>query len=316
MEADETRVRPRRREEEELERGRSVTTWRASLRVLPVSIRESRRWVLLLIGVACLAWGCPAAEEPRTLTLATTTSVRDSGLLDVLLPTFERETGIEVRIVAVGTGAALRMGREGNADVLLTHAPPQEKALLEAGVLRRRVPFMENAFVIAGPADDSAGIADAGSPEEALHRIEESGASWVSRDDRSGTHLREIALFAAAGIDLDESRLALIRTGSGMGASLQVAGERRAYLLSDLGTFLAFRERTGLVAWSWPSESLRNVYSILQIAGERLPHPIARSEAEALERHLLSPEVQRRIAGFGRERFGRPLFSPLASLQD
>lgn len=261
--------------------------------------------------------GAPAvptpSEAPRSLLLATTTSVRDSGLLDALLPDFEQQTGIQVRVIAVGTGAALRMGREGNADVLLTHAPVAEKALLEEGVLRRRTPFMQNHFVIAGPPEDPAKVAAAESPEEALRRIARRPAPWVSRSDESGTHLREVELFEAAGLDADADWPGFVRTGSGMGASLQVAGERRAYILSDIGTFLAFRDRIGLVALSRPAESLRNVYSILQLEGARFSHPLAQEEAEALERHLLEPSVQATIAGFGQARFGRPLFTPIAA---
>jgi len=293
------------------------------IRIHVVGVRAALL-VALLLALVGFAVGCsdsdgegdPAAAlenaAPRSLLLATTTSVRDSGLLDALLPGFEAQTGIRVRVVAVGTGAALRMGREGNADVLLTHAPAAEQALLEAGVLRRRTPFMQNDFVIAGPPEDPAGVAAADSPEEAVQRIARQPAPWVSRSDESGTHRREVELFEAAGLKPDASWPGLVRTGSGMGASLQVAGERRAYILSDLGTFLAFRDRVGLVAHSRPAEALRNVYSILQIEGARFSHPLAQEEAEALERHLLEPAVQATIADFGQARFGRPLFTPIA----
>lgn len=304
---------------------RRTTSWLlgrggAEARFRAVAVRAA-----LLLALVGLAVGCSRSENetaptselenaaPRSLLLATTTSVRDSGLLDALLPGFEAQTGIRVRVVAVGTGAALRMGREGNADVLLTHAPAAEQALLEAGVLRRRTPFMQNYFVIAGPPEDPAGVAEADSPEQAVQRIARQPAPWVSRSDESGTHRREVELFEAAGLKPDASWPGLVRTGSGMGASLQVAGERRAYILSDIGTFLAFRDRIGLVALSRPAESLRNVYSILQIEGARFSHPLAREEAEAFERHLLEPSVQAEIAGFGQARFGRPLFTPIAA---
>ncbi len=255
----------------------------------------------------------PGGAAPRSPLLATTTSVRDSGLLDALLPGFEAQTGIRVRVVAVGTGAALRMGREGNADVLLTHAPVAEQALLDARVLRRRTPFMQNYFVIAGPPEDPAGVAEADSPEQAVQRIARHPAPWVSRSDESGTHRREAALFEAAGLGPDADWSGFVRTGSGMGASLQVAGERRAYILSDIGTFLAFRDRIGLVDLSRPAEALRNVYSILLLEGARFSHPLAQEQAEAFERYLLEPSVQATIAGFGQARFGRPLFAPIAA---
>ncbi len=253
------------------------------------------------------------ATEPKaqSMLLATTTSVRDSGLLDALLPTFTTATGIKVQVIAVGTGAALRMGREGNADVLLTHAPGAEQVLVDDGIVIRRTPFMENFFVIAGPETDPAGVAQATSPESAIAQIAKQGARWISRDDDSGTHKREKSLFRAAGIDPDTKREGLGRTGAGMGHSLQVAGERRAYILSDLGTFLAFRERVGLVALSKPGPSLRNIYSVLQLNAERFDHALKTEAAEAFEAYLLSPAVQQEISTFGLDRFGRTLFTPL-----
>ncbi|MBW1884992.1 MAG: substrate-binding domain-containing protein [Deltaproteobacteria bacterium] len=255
--------------------------------------------------------GCDPAETPRSMLLATTTSVRDSGLLDALLPEFTQRTGIEVRVIAVGSGAALRMGREGDADLLLTHAPTAEQVLVDAGIVRRRTPFMENHFVIAGPAVDPAGIKAMSTPEAALQAIARSQAAWVSRADDSGTHKREVALWKAAGLSPEASWEGLLHTGSGMGLSLQVAGEKRAYILTDIGTFLAFRERVDLVSLSTPSESLRNVYSLLQLDASNFDYALKTEEAEALERHLLSPDTQRRIGIFGQQRFGRAVFVPL-----
>jgi len=253
----------------------------------------------------------PASDPTSSILLATTTSVRDSGLLDALLPDFTERTGIDVRVIAVGTGAALRMGREGNADVLLTHAPSAEQALIDDGVVRRRTPFMENHFVIAGPEQDPAGIASAVSPAEAIQRIAEANAAWVSRADDSGTHKREKTLMREAGLDLDQPWPSVAQTGSGMGGSLQVAGERRAYILSDIGTFLAFEPRIDLIVLSKPAPSLRNVYAILQLDGERLNRPIDIDAVDAFEQYLVEPGTQKRIGAFGRERFGRALFTPM-----
>lgn len=267
---------------------------------------------LAAAALASVTGPAVAAESgEQSLILATTTSVRDSGLLDELLPDFTRASGIEVRVIAVGTGAALRMGREGNADLLLTHAPAAEKLLVDEGVVTRRTPFMENFFVIAGPADDPAGVAGAASPERAIQRIAAVSAPWVSRADDSGTHKKEKALFAGAGVDPEAGWPGFSRTGSGMGLTLQVAGERRAYILSDIGTFLAFRERIGLKSLSRPAPSLRNVYSLLQLDAERFERPLRSTQAQALERFLVGADVQRRIGEFGRKRFGRPLFTPL-----
>jgi len=254
------------------------------------------------------------AESERTgkaVLLATTTSVRDSGLLDALLPRFRKETGIEVRVIAVGTGAALRMGREGNADLLLTHAPEAEQKLVEDGIVRRRTPFMENYFVLAGPPNDPAGIAATSSPEAALERIAAQRAAWVSRSDDSGTHKREIRLFQAAGLPPDVKWDGLVRTGSGMGQSLLVAGEKRAYILSDIGTFLAFQKRTELRSFTGAADALRNVYSILQLDATKFDHALRTPAAEAFERFLLDARTLQEISAFGVERYGRTLFQPI-----
>lgn len=252
---------------------------------------------------------CACSDDRPGLVLATTTSVQDSGLLDELLPQFAAESGVRVQTVAVGSGAALRMGREGNADVLLTHAPGGEEELLAEGALASRNPFMENFFVLAGPPGDPARIADAPSVSDALRRIRRSESPWVSRGDDSGTHRKERELWLAAGLDPSDEWPGFNRTGSGMGFSLQVAGERGAYLLSDRGTFLSFRERTGLVAYSHPESALRNVYSVMRVNPERFE--VRDAEARAFEAFLLRPDVQARIASFGTERYGEPLFAPL-----
>ncbi len=273
------------------------------------------RWISRIGLAALLAMASLqptlAVASGRSLILATTTSVRDSGLLEVLLPDFTKQSGIEVRVIAVGTGAALRMGREGNADVLLTHAPSAEQVLIDDGVVTRRTPFMQNHFVIAGPPDDPADVAGAASPVDAIRRIARSRSNWVSRADDSGTHKRETSLFEAAGVAVDDAWKGLDRTGSGMGLSLQVAGERRAYILSDIGTFLALQKRIDLVVLSKPADSLRNVYSILQLDSTRFERPIASDAAKTLEAFLISDETQDQIARYGQKRFGRPLFMPL-----
>ena len=263
----------------------------------------------LLLGVTVLMAAIASAAD-RSMILATTTSVRDSGLLDALLPAFTEESGIRVRVIAVGTGAALRMGREGNADLILTHAPVSEQILVDEGIVRLRTPFMENFFVIAGPKDDPVGVADAATPEKAIQMISNAKAGWVSRSDDSGTHKREKSLFEAAGLDPEADWEGLVRTGSGMGLSLQVAGERRSYILSDIGTFLAFETRVDLVVHSKPAPSLRNIYSLLQLDPDRFEHRLHSAEAETLQRFLLGPAIQAKIGEFGRERFGRSLFTP------
>ena len=169
---------------------------------------------------------------------------------------------------------------------------------------------MENHFVLAGPGADPAGVRDAPDPPAALRRIAQLPAAFVSRGDDSGTHKREVALLRAAGLPEQGGWPGFVQTGTGMGLTLQVAGERQAYVLSDIGTFLAFRERTGLVALSGAHASLRNVYAVLRVNPESFANVKAEA-ASALEAFLVAPATQQRIAEFGRERFGRALFTPL-----
>ena len=278
------------------------------------------RWVWTTLALALQIigpwaegpWADPRAEEapPRSVLLATTTSVRDSGLLDTLLPIFTEQTGISVQAVAVGTGAALRMGAEGNADILLTHAPEAENALVAGGAVSKRVEIMENYFVIAGPSEDPAGVAESARAVDALAAIYAMKLPFVSRADDSGTHKREVALFRGAGVDPEARWPGLTRTGSGMGISLQVAGQRKAYILSDIGTFLAFRDRTGLVALSHPEPGLRNVYSVLLVNPKPFPR-VRAGEAERLAAFFRSKTAQENMGEFGKAKFGRPLFRPL-----
>ena len=270
---------------------------------------SARAFSLLLL---LLAPACSPELPERELLLATTTSLQDSGLLDELLPRFREHTGIAVRTVAVGSGAALRMGQEGNVDILLTHAPEAEQELVDSGAVLGRRPFMENYFVIAGPPADPFGIAGADSALSSYQRLWREHAPYVSRGDDSGTYKRELALLRAAGLEAVGDWEGYARTGSGMGLSLQVAGEMRAYILSDMGTFLAFKDRTNLASLSREEPTLRNVYSILRVNPERFPGRIRAESALELQRFLVAADVQLRIAAFGRERFGQPLFRPLS----
>jgi tungstate transport system substrate-binding protein len=240
----------------------------------------------------------------------TTTSVRDSGLLGALLPRFEQQTGIRTQVIAVGSGAALRMGSDANADALITHAPEGEAELVASGAVADRVPFMENYFAIVGTPEDPAGVRSASSPADAMRRIADSSSRYISRGDDSGTHRRELALLEQAGVEPARGWPGFASTGSGMGQTLAVAGERRAYALSDLGTFLAFRERIELDVLSRPDPALRNVYSVLRVDPGRLD-PARAARAERLEAFLVDDSTQEWIGEFGRERFGQALFEPL-----
>lgn len=281
----------------------------------------ARAALAVLTMLAALVSGLAAADraiaaEKRSILIATTTSLQESGLLDALLPGFADQSGYSIRVVAVGSGAALEMGRKGDADVVLAHSPAAEEALLKDGVVRSRTPIMENHFVLVGPKEDPAGVGKAKSPEDAFGRIFRLRPPFVSRADESGTHTKEKALFQAAGGDPAVRWPGYFQTGSGMGAALQVAGEKRAYILSDIGTFLAFRDRIDLVVLSKPAPALRNVYSILQLDPTRFERPIEIEGAKALERYLLSPAVQQQIRDFGVDRFGESLFVPLGAAAD
>lgn len=267
-----------------------------------------------LFQLAIIALGILGSESlaaQSEILLATTTSVQDSGLLDALLPELEKETGVKVRVIAVGSGAALRMAADGNADVVLSHAPEAEEELLTTQVFSARHPFMENYFLIAGPAGDPAGVRDASSGADAFRRIAAAKAPFVSRGDDSGTHKREQQLLQSAGLDPKPDWPGVVSTGAGMGQTLLVAGEKRAYTLSDIGTFLAFQKRTGLERLTRADDDLRNVYALLPVNPAKFPGRIHTEAANAVVEWFLRPTTLRRIAAFGREKYAEPLFRPL-----
>ena len=257
-----------------------------------------------------LAFAASVAAQEREIVLATTTSTADTGLLDSLLPMFERETGIAVKPIAVGTGAALEMARRGDADAVLVHAPEVERDYIRSGDLvdGRRVMF--NEFLIIGPADDPAGAK--GRPlVEAARAIARRG-SFVSRGDGSGTETRELALWKAAGV-APASLERREETGQGMGATLLVAEQRQTYTLTDRATYLAFKDRLTLVPLVEGDPVLRNVYSAYAVNPGR--HPAARrGEALRFVRYLTDPAVQEYIGRFGAAQWGEPLFHPDAEV--
>lgn len=267
---------------------------------------RSLRTLLLSVLVAVTAV-VHAAPQTRSIILATTTSTQDSGLLGVLVPRFEKERGIDVKAIAVGTGAALRMAGSGDADVVLVHAPAAERPYVDAGDLIDGRQVMHNDFVIVGPDDDPAGVRRQPTIAEAMRAIAAGGA-FVSRGDQSGTHTQELALWAGAGI---EPRALTRReeTGQGMGSTLNIADQRRAYTLTDRGTFLAQRARLTLRILFQGDPALRNVYHVYAVNPAR--HPKAKlAEARQFIKFLTSPAIQRAIGDFGREQFGEPLFFP------
>lgn len=249
----------------------------------------------------------------RSLILATTTSTQDSGLLDALLPAFEDDSGIRVKTVAVGSGAALALGARGEADALLVHAPGAERKWMAEGHGAMRLPVMHNEFVVVGPAADPASVRASATVTAALGQIARQRVAWISRDDGSGTDLLEKELWRQSGEPGKPSGEAgwYVRSGQGMGATLLIADARRAYTLSDRGTWLAWRAKVRLVELLRGDPRLRNDYSVICVRADKLPEGrIHAREAVALARWLTGPHAQRLIAEFGRERYGEPLFAP------
>ena len=261
---------------------------------------------LVPAAIALLASPEGNAQARPSIILATTTSTQDSGLLDVLVPRFEREQEIDVKVIAVGTGAALRMAATGNADAVLVHAPESERRYVESGDLVDGRLIMHNDFVIVGPPGDTA-VRKAGAIGDVMRAIAERGA-FISRGDESGTHTKELELWARAGINL-KSLERREETGQGMGATLSVADQKRAYALTDRATYLALRKRLQLVIVFEGDPILRNLYHAYAV--NNVKHPGAKAaQARAFIAFLVSPAIQRAIADFRREEFGQSLFIP------
>ena len=253
----------------------------------------------------------PSARAGDFITVASTTSTQNAGLFDHLLPLFEAETGIEVRVVAVGTGQALRLARNGDADLLLVHDKPSEEAFVAEGYGSERFDLMYNDFVVVGPVADPAGIAGTGDAAAALASIVAAKAPFVSRGDDSGTHRRERALWAAAGVDPTGASGTWYReAGQGMGATLNTATMMEAHTLADRGTWLSMRGRLDLRILVEGDARLRNQYGITLVSAERHPHVKAKP-ARRFAEWLLSPAGQAAIDGFAID--GERLFIPNAN---
>ena len=272
--------------------------------------------LLVLFAVVVSACGSAGANKPPAnpnLILATTTSTQDSGLLDVLVPLFEKQSGYTVKTVAVGTGEALKMGEEGNADVLLVHAPSSEVTFIQGGGGKDRMLVMHNDFIMVGPAADPAGIKGK-TPAAALTAIYEAGAPFVTRADDSGTYKKEVSLWQKAGVD-PKGQTWYIETGQGMGASLTVASEKEAYILTDRPTYLANKENLQLEILNEGDNSLLNVYHVITINPDKWPK-VNYEGARAFAKFITSAATQKVIGQFGRDKFGQPLFYPDADKTD
>ncbi|MEJ2012396.1 MAG: substrate-binding domain-containing protein [Anaerolineales bacterium] len=281
--------------------------------------------LLVLSMILALSLGAcsSAAVEPTrvppenpTLILATTTSTQDSGLLDVLIPIFQEKTGYIVQTVAVGTGAALKMAEEGNADVLLVHAPASEQALMQAGFGKDRMLIMHNDFVITGPASDPAGIRGLAFADDAFSRIAESQSTFVSRGDDSGTNKKELSIWSATQFDPATAKPSwYVESGQGMGATLIIASEKNAYTLTDRATYLANQENLDLEILVEGDPVLLNVYHVITVNPREWPQANY-DGAIAFAKFMTSPEIQAVIGEFGVEPFGQPFFFPDADKTD
>jgi tungstate transport system substrate-binding protein len=267
-----------------------------------------------LLALALLLAGPAAAQTaPTTVILSTTTSTQDSGLLDVLVPLFERQTGHTVKTISVGTGQALALAARGEADVTLAHAPGLEKKYVAEGKMRNRRLVMYNDFVIIGPADDPARIRGEKSAVAALKRIAAAGTRFVSRGDKSGTHTLELNLWKQAGITPGAPWY--IESGQGMGATLGIADDRRAYTITDRATLLAFAKRIALQTMVEGDRPLLNIYSVMEVNPANGPR-VNTAGGKAFADFMVAPQTQAVIKTFGVDRYGQPLFVPIAGKKE
>ena len=264
--------------------------------------------------VCAVSWASASAQTPGpTVVLSTTTSTQDSGLLDVLIPLFEKQSGLTVKPVSVGTGQALALAARGEADVVLVHAPALEKKYVADGKLLNRRLVMYNDFIVVGPEADPAKIRGGPRAAAALAKIAAAGARFVSRGDKSGTHILEQALWKEAGVT--PAAPWYIESGQGMGATLGIADDRRAYTLTDRGTYLAFSKRIALKTLVEGDRALFNVYSVMEVNSANGPRVNA-AGGKVFADFMLAPATQAVIKTFGVEKFGQALFVPIAGKKD
>jgi len=265
---------------------------------------------VLLSATTFVPAGWSAPVQHKSLILATTTSTQDSGLLDLLIPIFEKQTGYFVKTISVGSGQAMKMGEKGEADVLLVHSPDSEKTFVSQGFGINRRLVMHNDFLILGPAADPARIQGAKSAAEAFKRIAQTGSLFMSRGDNSGTHAKEKGLWKAAGIKPDGQKW-YQQTGLGMGETLNVASEKHGYLLADRGTFLALnkKRRLGLEILVAGEPKLLNIYHVIEVNPAKWPK-VNIAGARAFADFMVSGKTQELISHFGAKEFGSPLFFP------
>jgi tungstate transport system substrate-binding protein len=271
---------------------------------------KTRRLTIALAAAALLAGISAPHAQDKSIVVASTTSTQDSGLFEYLLPILKQKTGIAVKVVAQGTGQALDTGRRGDADVVFVHAKSAEEKFLAEGFSLKRYPVMYNDFVLIGPKADPAGIKGK-DVVSALKTIKDKAANFISRGDRSGTHIAELALWKAAGIDIDKDKGPWYKSiGQGMGAALNTAGAGTGYVLSDRGTWIHFKNKGELAVLVEGDKRLFNQYGVMLVNPAK--HPTVKKElGQTLIDWLVSPEGQNAIAGYKID--GQQLFFPNAN---
>ena len=280
-------------------------------------MKKSKTIHMVLAGLAIIlglmAW-IPVQAQQKNIILATTTSTQDSGLLDVLLPIFEKKTGYFVKTIAVGSGQAMAMGQKGEADVLLVHSPAAEKKFVAEGYGVSRRIIMHNDFIVVGPGEDPAKIKGTKSTPDSFKRIAASGALFLSRADKSGTHTKEMGIWKAAGIN-PEGQKWYQQTGLGMGQTLNVASEKKGHTLADRGTYLALKKNLALDILAEGDAILLNVYHVIEVNPAKFPK-VNVVGGKAFADFMVSKEVQDVIKTFGVDKFGSSLFFPDAGKRE
>ena len=270
--------------------------------------------VFVVSVVFCALPAIAAQPQHKNIILATTTSTQDSGLLDVLLPIFEKTTGYFVKTIAVGSGQAMAMGQKGEADVLLVHSPDAEKKFMAEGYGINRRLVMHNDFIILGSKADPAGIKGARSSLEAFRKIASANAVFMSRGDNSGTHAKERSIWKAAGINPEGQRW-YQQTGLGMGQTLNVAAEKKTYTLADRGTYLALKKNLGLDILVEGDAVLLNIYHVIEVNPAKWPK-VNSAGAKAFSDFMIARQTQDIIRKFGVDKYGSPLFFPDAGKKE
>jgi tungstate transport system substrate-binding protein len=270
--------------------------------------------MLAVIVLLCLSGVGPVRAQQKAVILATTTSTQDSGLLDVLIPVFEKKTGYFVKTIAVGSGQAMAMGQKGEADVLLVHSPAAEKKFVAEGYGINRRLVMHNDFIIVGPSEDTAKIKGLKSSSEAFKKIASGKALFLSRGDNSGTHAKEKEIWKAAGINPGGDKW-YQQTGLGMGQTLNVTAEKKGYTLTDRGTYLALKKNLGLDILVEGDAILLNIYHVIEVNPTKWPK-VNVPGGKAFADFMVSKETQEVIKTFGVDKFGSPLFFPDAGKKE